>query len=303
MSDDSTREILARYVSLHPCIRLLDNPGRIVSTGLNKAIRASRGEIIIRMDAHTEYAPDYVQQCVKVLQATGAENVGGAARTRSKSYMQEAINIAYHMAFAAGGARFHNVDYEGYVDTVIYGCWRKETLMNLGLFDEELVRNQDDELNLRAIRAGGKIWQSPAIRSWYYPRSSLRALFRQYAQYGYWKVRVIQKHKIPASVRHLIPGAFVGLLILLGALSPFLFVARIAFLDLFLLYVAANGAASLATCCRPGQLRFLPVMPLVFGAYHFGYGCGFLRGLLDFVLFKRGASRQFTQITRTKTEN
>jgi succinoglycan biosynthesis protein ExoA len=298
MSDDATRSILEGYSSRHPQIRLLDNPGRIASTGLNEAIRASKGEILIRMDVHTEYAPDYIQQCVKTLQKTGAENVGGAARTHTKSYMQQAISVAYHTAFAVGGARFHNVEYEGYVDTVTYGCWRKETLMKLGLFDEELVRNQDDELNLRLIRSGGKIWQSPAIRSWYSPRSSLRALFRQYAQYGYWKVRVIQKHKLLASIRHLIPGLFVGSLILLGLLSPFFHGAWIAFLTLGLLYALANGAASLATCCRKETLRCLPVMPLVFGAYHLGYGYGFLSGLLHFVVLKKGASRKFTRTTR-----
>jgi succinoglycan biosynthesis protein ExoA len=202
---------------------VIDNPGRIVSTGLNSAIKAARGEIVVRMDAHTEYAPDYVQQCVAVLQETGADNVGGPARTRAETYLEKAVAAAYHSRFAVGGARFHDVNYEGWVDTVTYGCWRREAFDRFGYFDEELVRNQDDEHNLRIIRDGGKIWQSPKIRSWYRPRGSLSALFKQYMQYGYWKVRVIQKHKLPASWRHLVPGAFVLALLVLILLSAFCF--------------------------------------------------------------------------------
>ncbi len=209
MSDDGTREILEQFAGQHAGMRIVDNPRRIASTGLNAAIALATGDIIVRLDAHTEYAPDYLQQCRVVLQQTGADNVGGPARTRPRTFWERAIAAAYHSGFAAGGARFHNEDYEGYVDTVTYGCWRKATFDRFGLFDEELVRNQDDEHNLRIIRGGGKVWQSPRIRSYYRPRGSLAALFQQYSQYGYWKVRVIRKHRLPASPRHLVPGAFV----------------------------------------------------------------------------------------------
>ena len=204
-------------------IRVIDNPSRIVSTGLNAAIRMARGDIIIRLDAHTEYASDYLCACVKALERTGADNVGGPARTRANTVMQSAVAAAYHSPFAVGGAHFHDVNYQGYVDTVTYGCWPRSTFEKFGLFDEELVRNQDDEHNLRITRGGGKVYQSPKIRSWYRPRGSLIALFKQYMQYGYWKVRVIQKHKLPASIRHLVPGAFVLALMLLFLLSAFRF--------------------------------------------------------------------------------
>ena len=182
-----------------PSIRLIDNPGKIVSTGLNAAIRAARGEIIIRMDAHTEYAPDYIRRCVEALDATGADNVGGPWVAKGAGYSSRAVAAAFQSPFAVGGARSHAPDHEGPVDSVYLGCWRKETFERFGCFDEELVRNQDDEHNLRIIRGSGKIWQSPKIKSWYRPRGSLSALFRQYMQYGYWKVRMIQKHKLPAS--------------------------------------------------------------------------------------------------------
>src|SRR5262249_39184565 len=121
MSDDDTRQVLARVAASDPRVRVLDNPGRIVSTGLNAAIRLARGEVIIRMDAHTVYASDYVSQCLAVLDETGSDNVGGPARTEAKRYWERAIAAAYHSRFACGGARFHDVAYEGPVDTVTYG--------------------------------------------------------------------------------------------------------------------------------------------------------------------------------------
>ena len=298
LSTDGTREILDSYAARFPALRVIENPRQIVPTGLNLAIRAARGEIIVRVDAHTEYAPDYVRQCVEALEETNADNVGGAARTKSDGYLQEAIALAFHSPFSAGGARFHNVGYEGRVDTVTYGCWRREKLLELGLFDEELVRNQDDELNLRIVRRGGSIWQSARIRSWYRPRASLRALFWQYLQYGYWKVRVIQKHKIPASIRHLIPGLFAGSLIFLALLAAFSNTALWLLLFELGLYLTANLAATFITCWQPSRRKFTPVMPLVFAAYHFGYGCGFLRGLIDFMVLRRGGQTGYAAVTR-----
>jgi succinoglycan biosynthesis protein ExoA len=334
MSGDGTREILAQLgrvvsdqwsvvsspVVSSPVVRLIANPGRIVSTGVNAAIQAARGEIIIRMDAHTEYASDYVRQCVAVLRATGADNTGGPARTKARSYLEKAVAAAYHSPFAVGGARFHDPDYEGYVDTVTYGCWRREVFERFGYFDEELVRNQDDEHNLRITRGGGKIWQSPKIKSWYRPRGSLTALFKQYMQYGYWKVRVIQKHRLPASWRHLVPGAFVFALMLLFLLSALCFLLSAfssghssvvsgppwhfcfllsAFCSISLLctYALAVLLVSVVTAWR-SEWKLLLVLPLVFPCYHFGYGYGFLRGIWDFVLRKKSPGKTFGTLTR-----
>ncbi len=301
MSDDGTREALQTFANRYtgaPSVRIIDNPQMIVSTGLNRAIKHARGEIIVRMDAHTEYATDYIRRCVEVLQETGADNVGGAHRTRASGYLQQAITLAFHSPFAVGGARSHNVDYEGPVDSVIYGCWRKKTLLNIGMFDEELVRNQDDELNLRINRGGGVVYQSAKILSWYQPRASLRALFRQYTQYGYWKVRVIRKHRIPASWRHLVPGAGVLGLLLLGILSLFLAPARMILSLSLTLYFSATLLASLVTCRKPARFKFIPILPVIFSLYHFGYGYGFLRGLVDFIILHRSAPSDFTRISR-----
>ena len=350
MSDDGTREILARMeqgaggsgadargqklavdgqppeaggqgasspgASPVSTLRVIDNPGRIVSTGLNAAIRAARGMVIVRLDAHSEYAPDYVRRCVEILEQTGADNVGGPWVAKGDRYLSRAIAAVFQSPFGVGGARSLNLAYEGAVDSVYLGCWRKASFEQFGYFDEELVRNQDDEHNLRITRLGGKIYQSPQIRSCYRPRGSLGALFKQYMQYGYWKVRVIQKHKLPASWRHLVPGAFVLTLLALVLLSAFsgllstiaadhlrlpahfsFQLSAFSFLALGGTYLLAVTIASVLTA-RKTEWRLLPILPLVFPCYHFGYGYGFLRGIWDFVLRRRGAGTSFQRLTR-----
>jgi succinoglycan biosynthesis protein ExoA len=300
-STDGTRDEVERIAKENPGLRIVENPSGIVSTGLNAGIRAANGAIIVRMDAHTEYAEDYVRNCVETLIASGADNVGGAARTRPAQGMEGAITLAYHSPFAVGGARFHDVNYEGYLDTVTYGCWRRELFNRVGFFDEELVRNQDDEHNLRITRSGGKIWQSRTIRSWYRPRASLRALFRQYSQYGYWKVRVIQKHRLPASIRHIVPGGFLLLLLALTVLVPFVEVAGAVLLGAVICYLLGALSAALLTGWRAGWRTSARLMP-VFACYHFGYGYGFLHGMLNFLVLRRGRNEGFSTMTRSRLQ-
>lgn len=311
MSTDGTRDTLEEIARFEPRIHVLDNPACMTPAGLNRAIGAAQGDVIVRMDAHTEYSRDYVSTCLSALQRTGADNVGGPARTKADTFLQKAIAAAYHSPFSVGGARFHDANYSGWVDTVTYGCWRREAFTRFGLFDEELVRNQDDEHNLRIVRGGGRIWQSSAIKSWYKPRASLKALFTQYMQYGYWKVRVIQKHQLPASWRHLVPGGFVltlaSLLVLcafcfvLSALLPSLFqLSALSFIAFFLLagvYAFADGVASVLTAAKAGW-RLFPVLLLVFPCYHLSYGWGFLRGVWDFWIRRKKPDLRFLMLTR-----
>ncbi|MBU4444536.1 MAG: glycosyltransferase family 2 protein [Candidatus Marinimicrobia bacterium] len=300
MSDDRTREILKIYMHSYPYIKLLDNLRKIVPSALNVGIKYSKSEVIVIMGAHTEYARDYISKCIEVLEQTGADNVGGAARTKAKGYIQNAVSIAFKTSFGVGGAKSHYEENEGYVDTVTYGCYHRKVFDKIGLFDEELVRNQDDEFNLRLTRSGGKIWQSPKIKSWYYPRASIIALFKQYMQYGYWKVRVIQKHKIPAAIRHIVPGTFVGLITILIVFSPFSQLSLKILGGLLTFYLAASVAASFLSCKGPTKWKYIPVMPIIYFAYHFGYGYGFLRGVLDFAILKKQANETFTKLTRTE---
>lgn len=278
MSDDGTREILDRRAREWARLTVIDNPLRIAATGLNAAVRRARGEVVVRMDAHTEYAPDYIRECLAALDRTGAENVGGPAQTRASGWLARAIAAAFHSAFASGGAKFHNPDYEGPVDTVPYGCWQRETLERVGLFDETLAHDQDDELNLRIIRSGGRVWQSPRIRSWYRPRGTLRALFAQQFGYGFWKVAVIRKHGHAGAWRPFAPAAAVLAGLCLAFLAPF---AKWALVTLGLLagaWLIAGLVASAAAAHRRGW-DLLPLLPAVFATYQLAYGVGFLAGL------------------------
>jgi succinoglycan biosynthesis protein ExoA len=297
-SDDRTQEIIREKTAEYPALQLIINEKRTTPVAFNLGIARARGRYICILGAHAEIAPDYLLSCLTVIQQVEADNVGGPWRAKGYGHLGEAIALAFQTPFAVGGAKGHALDYEGYLDTVWGGFYRRDVFERIGPFDEELVRNQDDELNYRLIKAGGKIWQSPRIRYSYVCRNSLRQLFMQYYQYGYWKVRVIRKHRLPASVRHLIPGGFVGALLVLLLLSPFSAAAVRLGAVLFFLYVAANLCASLAVCFQTAHFRYLPVLPVIFGAFHFGYGYGFLRGFIDFILLRREGRRGFSQVTR-----
>jgi glycosyltransferase involved in cell wall biosynthesis len=302
MSDDGTREALDGLCRIDKRLIVIDNRDRITACGMNAGIRKARGEYVAIMGAHNHYAHDYLRSCLEVARETGADNVGGSMFCVGTSWLQQAIAIAHHSRFSVGGARWHDVEYEGPADTVFGGFYRREVFDRLGLLDETLVRNQDDEFNLRLTRAAGRIWHSPRIRSWYYPRASLAAVFRQYLQYGYWKVAVIQKHRIPASVRHLVPGSFVGALIAL----PFFGLAWSPALKVWLAmtggYLFCTATASMMTAAKAGW-RYLPVLPLVFGCYHFGYGIGFIKGITDFLILHRVPSDRFRALTRSSSRS
>lgn len=301
MSDDGTRAVLSQLERENSRVRVVDNPVRFTATGMNAGIRLARGRYIAIMGAHNRYAPDYLRRSLEVLEQTGVDNVGGVMMCDADSRVQRAIAAAHHSPFSVGGARWHNTGYEGSVDTVFGGVYRREVFDRIGLFDEELVRNQDDEFNLRLTRAGGKIWQSPRIKSWYRPRGSLRDLFRQYMQYGYWKVRVIQKHRMPASLRQIVPGCFVLALTMLAIGSVWSSAAAWALGGLLGAYLVGNLAASLQTAAHT-DWKILPLLPIVFTCYHFAYGYGFLRGILDFLVLRRRADWAYSQLTRVSSK-
>lgn len=276
-SDDTSREELAEF---GPRVTILSNPGRIVPTAMNIGLRAARGEIIVRVDAHTTLAPDYVRRGVEALRRTGADNVGGGMHAIGGGLVANAIAAAMGSRFGIG-AYFHFGTEEREVDTVYMGMWPKRVFERIGLFDEELVRNQDDELNYRLRKAGGRIVLSPAMRSSYQNRSSFRTLARQFYQYGVWKVRVLQKHPRQMSPRQFVPPMFVG-----GVVSTFLIgllwePARWLCLSGLLAYFVALTMAAALTARRSGWDLFLPVL-LSFAIMHISWGTGFLVGAVRF---------------------
>jgi succinoglycan biosynthesis protein ExoA len=309
MSVDGTREILCKYAARVPAVRVIENPGRIVSTGLNAAIQEAAGEVIVRMDAHTTYAPDYIRECVKTLKTTGADNVGGPWVAVGRGTISEAIAAAFRSPFCTGGGKAHDPIHEGEVDTVYLGCWPRSVFEIAGVFDPELVRNQDDEFNFRVRRLGGRIWQSPRIKSSYVPRGSLVALGRQYMQYGYWKVAVMRKHRGLASWRHAVPPLFVGSLLLGAVLMVAAAALRMPTLAMWTGVAMGVELLAYALACAGASLPFarsldrpaLLVLPTVMAVQHFAYGWGFLLGILNSARprsARTAPSAVFTELTR-----
>lgn len=283
LSTDRSREIVQEYANHYPFIRLLDNPKRSQAAALNIGIREARGDILIRMDAHTVYASDYIRQCVRLLETTDATNVGGLQRAVGTDYVSGAIGVAITTPFGIGDAHFRYVEgKEMYVDTVYLGAWYKSTLIALGGFNEEWAINEDYELNYRLRKAGGRILLSPNIRSWYCVRPSLRGLAKQYFRYGFWRVKTLVAHPGSLRWRQLVPPALVMTLFLALGLLPFDWRLGVT---VPAVYLAANLAASFWTAYNKGW-RYLPLLPVVFATIHLSWGTGFVMGL-----FKWGIPR------------
>lgn len=293
-SDDGTRERLVQRCAADTRLQWISNPGRIVSTGLNACIAHARGAIIVRLDIHTRFAPDYVARCLAALERTGADNVGGPWVAQGTGPMGRAIAAAFQCRWVVGGARSRDVGYEGPVDTVYLGSWPRAVFERIGGFDEALVRNQDDEHNLRLRLAGGRIWQSPQIRSFYHPRDSLKHLFAQQRQYGYWRPFVMHKHGQAGSARQLVPAIFVAALVVLILCAPWTMWPLAALVVSYTVYVVL---ASISAAHHASDWSLSPRLPVVIATYHVAYGLGTWRGLRD-VLLGRGPSSSFEKITR-----
>jgi glycosyltransferase involved in cell wall biosynthesis len=283
MSTDQTRAVIAETAQAHPdiAVKVVDNPGKIVPIGINIALQQAKGNIIVRVDGHTIIAPDYVTECVNALERSGADNVGGQMNAVAQGEFAEAVALATSSPFGVGGARFHYSDKEEYVDTVYMGAWRKEVFERIGNFDEELVRNQDDEFNYRLRSQGGKILLSNRIRSEYYNRTTMRSLWRQYFQYGYWKVRVMQKHPAQMRPRQFAPPLLVTIIVGGAILALFSSFFRTLWLIALTGYILANLAASWWTASKKG-MQYFRWLPIIFATLHFAYGSGFLLGLVKF---------------------
>jgi glycosyltransferase involved in cell wall biosynthesis len=242
MSTDRTPEIVQQVMAERPEIsrRLLRCPDGRVATALNLGIAAAQGEIIDRVDGHTISATDYVRECVAALERTGADSVGGRMDAVSEEWFGQAVALATSCRFGVGGARFHYAEREEWVDTVYLGAWPRAVFAHVGFFDEEQVRNQDDGFSYRLRSRGGRIFLSPRIKSRYYNRSSAGGLWRQYFQYGYWKVRVLQKHPRQMCLRHIAPVSFVLALVLPLLLLPFSALAATALGALLAVYFLAS---------------------------------------------------------------
>jgi glycosyltransferase involved in cell wall biosynthesis len=280
-SDDGCDRIVLDFARQHSeiPIQLLRNPRQVIPAALNIGIDSAQGEIVVRVDTHTCLAPDYVSTCVCYLTNGKADNVGGLMRPVGTTYTGRAIALATSSPFGIGGSKFHYSDREQYGDTVYLGAYWRKTFDEIGRYDETLHINEDYELNYRLRQAGGKILLSPAIRSTYFPRSSLGGLWRQYFNYGRWKVRMLQKHPRSLRWRQAIPPLFIAVMVGTLLLALFWTPGRWLFGIVMLSYLLPNLVAStISACCK--NWGYLPVMPPVFGTIHVAWGLGFWYGLL-----------------------
>jgi succinoglycan biosynthesis protein ExoA len=282
MSTDGTREIVQAFQGEHPNLRLIDNPGGIVSTGLNRALRKATGEVVVRVDGHCEIGQSYVRRCVEHLQNDDVDGVGGPLETIGNTPVARVIATAMSSKFGVGDSAFRTIGNKTMLtDTVAFPAYTRAILRRGGMFDEELVRNQDDEYNYRLRKMGAKILLATDVRSRYYSRNSLRSLWRQYFQYGLWKVRVLQKHPRQMRLRQFVPPTFVGTLLVSMILACFSPLGRVLMALVIGAYVLANLTASIWTVRKGGGL-YLVLLPVVYATLHLSYGLGFLVGLVKF---------------------
>ena len=278
-STDRTRDIVEGIIREHPDtpIRLLRNEKQIVPPALNIGIRAATGQIVVRMDGHTVPHRDYVASCVRALRASEAANAGGLIRPKGDTAFGEAVALAQSHPIGAGDAKFHFAQEPQFTDTVYLGAYRKEIFAHTGLFDESMVRNQDYEMNVRIRKAGGKVYLDPRIRSEYTPRGTILALWKQYFEYGWWRVETWKRHPRSLRWRQAVPAVFVLVLVTLALAAPWSAAARVLFVAQVATYLAALTIATVGvtrtSSGRPGlRWRF----PLAVAIIHIGFGSGFL---------------------------
>ena len=280
-STDGTLEIIKSFILNNPYIHLIDNQQKIVSTGFNLALNKAKGEIIVRVDGHCNIPKNYIEKCYNLLKEADADIVGGVIETISSGFIGRAISIVQSSWFGVGDVKFRNKysKKSRYVDTLAFGAHRREIFADIGGYDEEMVCNQDDEFNHRALQTGKKIWLDPTIRTKYFARSSFLKLFKQYFNYGYYKVRGIQKRGQLFSIRHIIPSIFIVSLIITLIIGLFLQSLWISF-SVGFLYLIFNLSASIFVS---PNFRSIHLISLAYWTLHLGYGLGFIWGFIRFI--------------------
>jgi glycosyltransferase involved in cell wall biosynthesis len=280
MSTDRTRERIAEFQTANPdlMVRIVDNPQRIIPAGLNRAIEAAQGEFIVRLDAHCVPRADYVAGCVAALEQGKGENVGGVWEIcpGGKGWQARAIAVAAAHPLGVGDARYRYTETAQHVDTVPFGAYRRALVDKIGLYDENLLTNEDYEFNVRVRQSGGKIWLDPAIRSIYFARADLSSLARQYSRYGYWKARMLRRYPSTLRWRQALPPVFVASLALLALLSIwFPLIGGLFVIELFA-YAFILTLVGLHTGWKHRDLALVPGVPLAIATMHFAWGSAFL---------------------------
>ena len=284
-SDDNTTEVIQDYVQRYDHIRYVNNPDKVVPHAMNIGIRHARGNVIMRVDAHSEYPKNYVSRLTKELDRLNADNVGGIWDTQpgANTLIAEAIAAASSSPFGIGNAEYRFKQTEAKkVNTVPYGCYRRSVFERIGMYDQDLIRNQDDELNARLINAGGSICLIPDVKIKYFARPTLYKMMKMFYQYGFFKPLVNKKLGKPATARQFFPPVFVAFLFftpiaLLTAWGPIYTIIGLG------PYMFGNFVFSLITATKYRTMIFV-VLPMVFFCIHVSYGIGYWSGLVRFLL-------------------
>jgi glycosyltransferase involved in cell wall biosynthesis len=288
-SEDGTREIVVEFCKFHTWIKLLDNLSRITPSGMNLGIRSAKGEILMRMDAHNVYPTNYISGLVEWLIRSKADNVGGISIVRPANQTPKAHAIAFALSHPWGVGNSHfriGATEPKWVDTVPFGCYWREVFERIGLYNESLIRNQDDELNHRLIKQGGRILLVPDIRSFYTARETLGQLWLMYFQYGYFKPLAVRSVGAVMTARQLVPSGFVLSLALTASLAPWFYVMTLLFRALVVGYATLDICISLRASFERGWRCGLWSV-VVFPVLHVSYGLGYLKGILDFFVLQR----------------
>jgi glycosyltransferase involved in cell wall biosynthesis len=303
-SEDATAILVKNLAQKHSNIQLIHNAKRTIPAALNLGLASARGEIILRADAHTIYDRDYVRTCIELLMSTDAANVGGVIKTVGEGLISKAIALAVTSPFGVGNAYYRFANRQMWVDTVAFGCWRKKTLLLLGGWNEDYLINEDYELNFRLRRIGGKILLSPEVKSYYHSRSSITSLFRQYFNYGKWKIKTLVSHPESMVYRQAVPPLFVVSLLASICAIP---LSTIPLLAVMGPYTLINLICSVCIAAKHG-LKFGVLLPFIFFTIHFAWGGGCLSGLKTFGIprfdriIHRGIPRKAAAVVQTIQE-
>jgi glycosyltransferase involved in cell wall biosynthesis len=280
MSEDRTRERIYEFSRSHPALnlRVIDNPKQTIPAALNQAISAAAGKFIIRLDAHSVPAEDYIEKCIEILEATGAVNVGGIwdIRPASSTWMARSIANAASHPIGAGDASYRIGGRAGPVDTVPFGAFQREWIEKVGPFNEHLLTNEDYEYNVRILALGGVIWFDPQIRSIYFARSTFAELAKQYYRYGFWKFKMLRRFPKTIRWRQLIPPIFVLTSLLLIVLGLFFNEALTLLLIQWAIYLGVLLGSGFSTAYRAKDLSRSWGVPIALMIMHFSWGIGFL---------------------------
>jgi succinoglycan biosynthesis protein ExoA len=292
MSTDRTRQVITDFQRGHADfnIRVIENIARTIPSGLNQAIRHARGELIIRMDAHSIPIREYVERCVAAHQSGKGDNVGGVWEIRpgEDTWMAESISFAAAHPLGVGDAMYRLDAKEGAVDTVPFGSFRRALIDRIGPFDEKLLANEDYEFNTRVRESGGAVWLDPSIRSVYFSRSTLAKLASQYWRYGFWKWRMLQRYPHTLRWRQALPPVFVLGLIVLGVLSLWVVPARVLLAAQFFLYFTVLGLAGLRLAFEKRKPYLAIGLALAVATMHMAWGAGFLWSSVVSLFMKHG---------------